>query len=225
MKIYTLHSVADNGLSLPVASFLSFVRYLNRKYDVICPERFACGDWDDSCAMLTFDDCFSDNFSNALPILTEYDIRAIFFCVVEYHRKIVWGSIAEQRWSEEKGDSFNIPFSFMSFHELKVLKELGHEIGCHTHSHRNLDELTSNDLQHEILGARCELETELQVPIRYFAYPRGRHNQLSVDAVDEAGFEFAFTTRPERVSHQSLNKMRLQVPRFPVAKSRLFGWN
>jgi peptidoglycan/xylan/chitin deacetylase (PgdA/CDA1 family) len=75
MKIYTLHSVADNGLSLSVKDFTSFVQHLKRNYRVINADEFCSGDWNDKCAMLTFDDCFSDNFSNALPILTAFRDR------------------------------------------------------------------------------------------------------------------------------------------------------
>ncbi|MDB9812005.1 polysaccharide deacetylase family protein [bacterium] len=224
MKIYTLHSVADNGLSLSVKDFTSFVRHLKRSYRVINADEFCNGDWNDQCAMLTFDDCFSDNFTNALPILTAFQIPATFFCAIGYANKIMWGSVEQQRWAEEKSDIFNIPFSFMSIEELKVLKQLGHEIGCHTYSHRNLDELSEGDQKYEIFESKKELEYLMQSPIRFFAYPRGRYNTCSLDCVASAGYDFGFSTRASECSKPSISQDKFSLPRLPVAKKRFSRW-
>lgn len=224
MKIYTLHSVANNGLSLPVHQFLSFIKYIKKKYRVISPAEFFSGDWDDKCAMVTFDDCFSDNFSNALPILADFDILATFFCALDYRDKIMWGSSKEQRWSETRAGTFNIPFSFMSDNELNILRDFGHEIGCHTFSHRNLDQLTEGDLKIEVVDAKKELERLIASPVRLFAYPRGRYNNMVVDTVAEAGFKFSFTTQPQNCTKKDIELRPYELPRLPLAKGKLGGW-
>jgi len=224
MKIYTLHSVANNGLSLPVHQFLSFIKYIKKKYRVISPAEFFSGDWDDKCAMVTFDDCFSDNFSNALPILADFEILATFFCALDYRDKIMWGSSKEQRWSESRAGTFNIPFSFMSDNELNILRDFGHEIGCHTFSHRNLDQLTEDDLKIEVVDAKKELERLIASPIRLFAYPRGRYDTNVVKVVKNAGFDFAFTTVSDVCTKQDVNSCPHELPRLPIAKRRFRGW-
>jgi len=224
MKIYTLHSVANNGLSLPVHQFLSFIKYIKKKYRVISPAEFFSGDWDDKCAMLTFDDCFSDNFSNALPILADFDVLATFFCALDYRDKIMWGSSEEQRWAEAKTGTFNIPFSFMSVNELNTLRDFGHEIGCHTFSHRNLDQLTEGELKVEIVEAKSELERLIAAPVRMFAYPRGRYTKRAIDIVADAGFEFSFTTKSAICTKQDMNFRPLELPRLPLVKRKFGGW-
>jgi len=224
MKIYTLHSIANNGLSLPTNQFLSFIKYIKKKYNVISPNQFCSGEWDDNCIMLTFDDCFADNFSNVLPVLDDFKIQATFFCALDYRDKILWGSTQEQRWSKERRDSFNIPFSFMSVKELNILRDFGHEIGCHTYSHRNLDQLNEDELKIEVLDAKRKLESLIDSPVRLFAYPRGRYNNNVVKAVENAGFHFAFTTVSDACSFQNFRNCPYEIPRLPIAKRRFIGW-
>jgi peptidoglycan/xylan/chitin deacetylase (PgdA/CDA1 family) len=46
-------------------------------------------------------------------------------------------------------------------------------VGVHTMSHRMLATLPPNEAEHELSGARAELESKLGVPVRHVAYPYG----------------------------------------------------
>ncbi|HYG58054.1 MAG TPA: polysaccharide deacetylase family protein, partial [Symbiobacteriaceae bacterium] len=48
----------------------------------------------------------------------------------------------------------------------------------------------------EVTESRAVLEEKLGIPVRFFCYPVGRHNDQVVAAVQEAGYVGAVTTKP-----------------------------
>jgi peptidoglycan/xylan/chitin deacetylase (PgdA/CDA1 family) len=71
------------------------------------------------------------------------------------------------------------------------------EIGSHTRSHPNLAIENNATLDAEIIKSKERLESELNVPIRHFAYPYGgklQINKVVMSMVTSAGFETATTT-------------------------------
>src|SRR5712664_727897 len=76
---------------------------------------------DRSIVSLTFDDVPHGTFENAVPMLNRVGYRATFY---------ISGRMAEQ--SSLPGSTRD----FVSFQEARWLHEQGHEIGCHTFSHR-----------------------------------------------------------------------------------------
>ena len=67
--------------------------------------------------------------------------------------------------------------------ELRELYAAGVEIGNHSARHRNLSRCRAGDLHAEVVGSRDRLARELGGPVRYFAYPDGRHNRRAHRAV------------------------------------------
>jgi len=59
--------------------------------------------------------------------------------------------------------------------ELRQLHASGVEIGNHSARHRNLGLCTDEALHAEVVLSRARLEEALGSPVRYFAYPDGRH--------------------------------------------------
>lgn len=165
---------------------------------------------------LTFDDCFQDVYENALPILTKYKFNATFFAVPGYDDITLFGSSKYQNWSSSQTADYNIPFTFMKSYERKKLLDLGMEIGCHTMSHRNLDELTSSEQEFEIKEAKKTLEKQLGFTVSSFCYPRGRYNLDTLTLVKKYGFKVACTTKRQYVkAHHEYT----QIPRFSVGNS------
>jgi peptidoglycan/xylan/chitin deacetylase (PgdA/CDA1 family) len=73
-------------------------------------------------------------------------------------------------------------------------------IGSHTRSHAVLPNESPERVLEEIEGSRIELERRLQTTVRHFAYPDGRFNQSTINAVAASGYKYAYTTGRGRQS-------------------------
>jgi len=73
--------------------------------------------------------------------------------------------------------------------------ELGrrHEIGAHTLIHPDLDKISIESAESEILGSKEYLENCLDREIKMFCYPRGRYTDEIKSIVKKAGFSGART--------------------------------
>jgi peptidoglycan/xylan/chitin deacetylase (PgdA/CDA1 family) len=117
---------------------------------------------------LTFDDGYRSVYEKALPILLKYTIPATVF-VVEH--------------PDQKHLGNGAPILFES--EISEMKQTGLiTFGNHSKNHRMLDTLSGDDLKEEIGSGT------------YFAYPGGHYSKEAIQAVQEAGYEAAFSIRP-----------------------------
>jgi len=78
--------------------------------------------------------------------------------------------------------------------EIKLLHEAGIEIGAHTVSHPNLTLLSENNLVQELKSCKSELESIIDSPVKGFAFPGGRGNEVIRKMIAEAGYEYAVST-------------------------------
>ena len=82
--------------------------------------------------------------------------------------------------------------------QVKVLADMGFEIGAHTYSHpQDLKLLDDFELRRDIIDCRKELQEITGQEINWFCYPRGRYNEIVKSFVVEAGYKFARTTKVE----------------------------
>ncbi len=134
---------------------------------------------------ITFDDGFSDNYTNACPILKKYEIPAIIFITTGYINKRV-------------NPYRNINNLFMSWEEITELGKNGISIGAHTVNHKILSSLTKEEIEIEISESKNEIETRLGKKVFSFAYPVGRnqhyHSEKCIPVLQENGFKLAVTT-------------------------------
>jgi peptidoglycan/xylan/chitin deacetylase (PgdA/CDA1 family) len=69
--------------------------------------------------------------------------------------------------------------------------------GAHTVSHPILTSIGMREARYEIIHSKTVIEKELNVPVRFMAYPNGADedfNESIKGAVKEAGYDLAFTT-------------------------------
>lgn len=84
----------------------------------------------------------------------------------------------------------------MTWDEVRALAGKGMDIESHTRSHRVLQTVPSDQLSDELLGARLDLERQLQRPVRALAYPVGRpiNDRPGLhSAVRDAGYRLGFS--------------------------------
>lgn len=113
--------------------------------------------------ILTFDDGYLDNYTQAFPILEERDMVGVFF---PYYNKI---GTANGMTSEQ----------------LREMAEAGHEIGCHTLTHPDLRYVGKERLKREVIDAKTKLSELLDLEIVSFSYPGGAYTEAVADLVAE----------------------------------------
>lgn len=123
--------------------------------------------------LFTFDDGWSDNYTEALPILRAHGYVATVF--------VVTGRIGRS--------------GCLTAAQLRRLAAEGWEIGAHAITHPHLPELTPEEARREIEGSRSTLARLLGRPVESFAYPYGDLDPAVETQVRRAGFAMAFGTR------------------------------
>lgn len=117
--------------------------------------------------IISFDDGWSDQLKFAFPILQKYNYIATFFV-------------------------FTNPINtrgFLTWDNLKTLRDAGMTIAAHSRSHPFLNKITNSDtLWNEIYGSKQALEKNLSITVREFAYPFGQYNASTTAMVRKAGF-------------------------------------
>ena len=63
------------------------------------------------------------------------------------------------------------------------MRDRGIEFGSHTLTHPDLTRLDSSGIEHEIRKSKEIIEDFLGMPVSSFAYPYGRYNEESMEAV------------------------------------------
>ena len=83
----------------------------------------------------------------------------------------------------------------ISSSDLRAIAMMDFEIGAHGVSHPDLTLCTPAGLKFEVEASGQQLEDELGLAVRMFAYPQGRLNKRVLSAVECAGYCGARTTR------------------------------
>lgn len=130
--------------------------------------------------------------------------------------------------------------AFLTWTQVRELKQRGVEIGAHAHLHWALHERQNAGYLHEqAVRSKARVEAEIG-PCRAFAYPFGNAEDVCRDAwhaVRDAGFDYGFTTLSGSLD-ASANPyllprygLRLREPRLPavipslrLGNSRLTAW-
>ncbi len=105
---------------------------------------------------ITFDDGYFDFYTHALPILAEHGFGAAVF--------VITGRTGEVR---RHGDGQD----FLTWREIRELRNARITIGSHTVTHRELRQLTGNEIHNELRQSKATLEDRLGEAIRTFSYP------------------------------------------------------
>ena len=91
----------------------------------------------------------------------------------------------------------------MSWSDAQRLRDLGHEVGCHTATHPVMARLGPEELHQEIAKAREALSRRLGA-VDHFAFPFGRWSTISPAALEAASSEeFASCATAEAGCHVS----------------------
>ena len=140
--------------------------------------------------VLTFDDGFADFYTAALPILQEYNFLATLYIVTAFVGRT-------SLWLQHEGEAQR---PMLSWEQVASISAAGIECGGHTHTHPQLDTLSSTQAREEIVECKRILEQRLGQEIESFAYPFGYHTATTQRLVREAGYTSACAVKYEMSS-------------------------
>ncbi len=171
-------SITTESDSVSLYYFKKQMEFLKKyKYKVIGLEELVEGikqgkSFPRKSVVLTFDDGFRDNYDNAFPVLKQYQFPVTMFVVISF--------------LEHSG--------FLTWEQIKIMKEEGISIESHTMTHAYLPDFSKEEIVRELKESKRILEEKLGQPVLYLAYPIGGFNREIERLVEEAGYKAAFTT-------------------------------
>ena len=188
VPILMYHSVSDapaasiRALSVRPAVFAAQLDYLRQHgfsgltFGELCKHRRAGQPLPEHPIVLTFDDGYADFIEEALPMLMKHGFPATVF--------------ATTGWLDDAGlhAAGTPPDRMLSCAQLAELSAAGIEIGAHSHSHAQLDQLSEPRLRAELADSKHLLEDRLGHAISSLAYPYGYSSKRVREVSREVGY-------------------------------------
>ncbi len=181
LPILMYHSISEgNNLRVPKEEFRLQMAWLRENgYQTLTPnEAFLVLSENimpsEKCVWITFDDGYTDNYTEAFPILKEYDLKATIFMIGKSIGKA--HHLTEEQMMEMSADGISIE--------------------SHTINHLELNRMTSGQQEAEMVQSKDLFDRILNQETTVLSYPVGRYNEESLRLSEEAGYKMAVTTEP-----------------------------
>lgn len=150
--------------------------------------------------LITFDDGYKDTYTAAYPILRKYGFTGAVFVITDY---------------------FYQP-GYITPSQVLEMRHFGMDFGSHTAGHRILTQQNEANLVEQLTKSKQELESLLEQPVEFIAYPCGYYNQNVLNNVKKAGYYGGFTVTPGTNYAPLANTYKLKrIPIFRHTKSVL----
>jgi peptidoglycan/xylan/chitin deacetylase (PgdA/CDA1 family) len=180
----------NNSSPLAFEKQMAFLKKYN--YNVLSLDEYftikkSAGTFPRNSVVITFDDGYDNNYTNAFPILKKYNFPATIFVISDYvdHE------------------------SFLTWKQIQEMSREGFTIGSHTRQHSYLPNVLDEESHNQIVGSKRIIEEKLGKKVNYIAYPTGGFTQAVKDIAKSAGYVAAFTTnRGKDKSNQDLYELK-----------------
>lgn len=183
IPILMYHSISyekDNILRLPKEKFRKQMKYLkDNNYTTLSLDELYSYMKTGKCLpskpiVITFDDGYKDNYTNAYPILKEFKLKATVF--------VITNTIDHEK-------------DYLTSAEIKLMDSNNIRIESHTSSHEHLDTTSYIDSINTMKNSKNKLEEILNRKIDYIAYPYGGYTSNTIEAARQSGYKLAFSTK------------------------------
>ena len=125
--------------------------------------------------ILTFDDGYEDNYTNAFPLLQKYDLVGHFFVISDFVNQ------------ERPG--------YMTWPQIEEMAAAGQRFGSHSRDHPSLSGQSDDYLVWQALGGKEALEERLGQHPRWISYPAGQYDDRTIAVYKSAGYWGGLTTQ------------------------------
>ncbi|WP_405761607.1 polysaccharide deacetylase family protein [Anaerovibrio slackiae] len=201
VMVLNYHKVVDEhmSLSVPLADFEQHMKWLKEYgYTSITPEELYefivnGSELPEKPVLITFDDGYKDNYTNAYPIMKKYGFKGTIFVVTGF---------------------LGVYGNYMTWEQAKELADNGFSIESHTYSHKSMTEASDEEISKELTKSRDTIKNKLGIEADFMAYPTGTYNLHIAELVQKAGYKGAFTIKYDNVSRESNVYALERVPIF-----------
>jgi peptidoglycan/xylan/chitin deacetylase (PgdA/CDA1 family) len=120
--------------------------------------------------ILTFDDGWKSQYSNAIPVLNKYGFKATFFIICNFV------GVYDPEIKEER----------MSWKDIETLHNAGYDIETHTMNHANLTKLSANKLNFEVgQSKQCLRDHSINSTIMATPFDAGWNNATVINIISK----------------------------------------
>ena len=147
---------------------------------------------ENSEVFITTDDGYAQNFTGPyLDAVSSLGVRPHLFLI-----GVALDPVALGNHPHLELDEGGAPRPLASPALLREAIDAGWTVGAHTWTHRDLTQLGQRDLHDELVECKFRIEDALQVPVRSFAWPWGRRQNVSEQAMSivRGQYDAAFST-------------------------------
>lgn len=130
--------------------------------------------------VITLDDGYENNYTQAYPILKELNIPATIFVQTD--------RIDQPGWLKKD--------------QIIEMSNNGIDIMSHTISHPSLKKLSYEEQVKELTESKKVLEELLEKEVYAISYPYGDYNKDTLEIVKDAGYKIAFTTKEKLMNKE-----------------------
>ncbi len=143
------------------------------------------GEFPKKSVVVTFDDGWKDNYTNAFSILKKYGAKATIFLVPSCVGKTTDKVTAEGEAKREHLAESDI---------LEMSKSGVFEFASHSFNHKLFHQISEKEIEFEVTESKKFIENLTQKECATFAYPAGFFTDFAKEAIKRAGYKAAFTT-------------------------------
>jgi peptidoglycan/xylan/chitin deacetylase (PgdA/CDA1 family) len=143
--------------------------------------------------VITFDDGYADNYTEAWPVLRQHGFVATVFLVSDYVN-----TARIYPWDLPKAavDRDEAAYRVLTWPQVGEMAASGIEFGSHTCTHPELSRTSGQRCWDEVARSRRDLAQRIGRDVVSFSYPRGDLNGAVSRMVEDAGYAGAVVTPP-----------------------------
>ena len=191
IPVLLYHSVDRSGsvISISKERFSAQMRYLKETgYETISLDEYldyvsghqrASG----KKVVITFDDGFQNNYTEAFPVLKTLGFGATIFLATDH----VGGT------SDWKRDPSIPELPMMTWSQIEEMNQYGIRFESHGCGHRYLSQLSDAEIKKELMESKRVIEEKTGRAVEFFCHPYGDWSGRTKNLVRQCGYRGAFT--------------------------------